>query len=114
MHTKENMRHVRLVILCSVLLGSAIAGCSKKPPPYDRLCKIYEDAGSLPLTPDAAMRLAERVEKEIPEIYDDFSMMAQADIRQRYELLKTLAREKTHEDNWECAAIRKAYPPGQM
>jgi hypothetical protein len=103
------MRHVMLPIYCLAIGG--FAGCSRQAPPYDRLCRIYEEFSTQPLTSERAVQLAERVERELPEVYVDFGMIADADYRQRYELIRNLAREKGHQENWQCDAVRRVYTP---
>lgn len=88
----------------------ALAGCSRGTP-YDRLCRIYEDYRGQASTPELAMVVAQRVEKEIPEIVPEYGFLANANVGDRYELLRTLARDKAKQDDWRCDEIRKWYPP---
>jgi predicted transcriptional regulator len=63
------------------------------------------------MTSERMVELAEKVEREIPEITADFNMLANVDYTQRYDTLKSLARQNTHRDDWECEAVRKVYTP---
>lgn len=97
--------------IVSWALVLAVAACGKRPTPYDRLCRIYEDVRGQSSTPELAMAVAKRVEAEIPEIAGDYGFLANVDVGERYELLQTLAREKAKQRDWQCEEIRKWYPP---
>ena len=98
----------RVLVIGGLLLATACA----KQSPYDRLCRLYKEQRGRDSTPELAMALARRVEKEIPEIAADYAFLANVDIGERYEVLKTLARDKAKQPDWQCEEIRKWYPPG--
>ena len=96
-----------VVVGVSVLLG---AGCRRESP-YDRLCQIYQEAAAGPMTPERAALPFQRAGREIPELASDLALLAHVSLQERYELLKTMAREKANQDNWECKAMRDWRPP---
>jgi hypothetical protein len=96
-------------IVTSVMIP--VWGCAARTTPYDRLCKIYEEFGSEPSTPETAYKISQRVEKEIPEIYSNYDLIVVGGIDRRYEAFKEFARETANQPNWSCEAIRKRYPP---
>lgn len=91
-------------------LVACLASCSRGSP-YDRLCAIYEEVGKEPLTPERAAIPFQRAQKEIPELSSDLALLANVSLAERYELLKTMAREKAGQPNWQCEAIRQWNPP---
>jgi hypothetical protein len=99
-----------ILAMYSLLIGGAIGG-SKQIPPYDQLCLVYEEFSTQPLTSERAVELAERIQRELPDVYADYGMFADADYRQRYDLIRTLAREKSTGNTWRCDAVRKVYTP---
>jgi hypothetical protein len=84
-------------------------GCSKQPSSYDRLCHIYETYLTKPKTSENAVYLAEEVERQLPDVYADFGLIANADYSKRYDLFRALARDKAHQDDWRCEAVRTYY-----
>jgi hypothetical protein len=63
------------------------------------------------MTDVLAVKIAERVEREIPEIYQNYGVAMQNGIEYRYQSLQEMAREDEHRSIWECEALRKLYPP---
>jgi hypothetical protein len=58
------------------------------------------------------MKVAKRVDTEIPEIAADYGFLANVDLGDRYEVLRGLARDKANQSDWQCDEIRRWYPPG--
>ncbi|MEY4577213.1 MAG: hypothetical protein RL701_1916 [Pseudomonadota bacterium] len=91
----------------------SFAACTAKATPFDRLCKVYEGAGGKPLTSELAVDLGLKAQKEVPEIYDEYTMVL-LNGGDRYAAFKDVATSKG-QPNWECEAMRKMYaaPPPQ-
>jgi hypothetical protein len=102
---------VRIACLMLLCMAGAldIVGCGAKSAPYDRLCKIYEEYGA-PSTPRdvAAVKITERVERELPGIYEKYVVVVMNPVEGRYHAFADLAREAS-QPNWRCDAIRAFY-----
>lgn len=94
------------------LLACVGAGCTKSTP-YDRLCRLYEEGNGQPQTPELLMKITAKAEQQIPEIAEDLMMVANASVDQRYQLLKSMAQQRSGQADWHCEAIRKWYTPGE-
>lgn len=99
-------------VLCVSVVVCVVSAC-RKSSPYDRLCRLYEEGNGQPQTAELLMQITAKAEKQIPEIADDLLMVANASTDQRYELLRSMAEQKSGQADWQCEAIRKWYPPGQ-
>jgi hypothetical protein len=53
--------------------------------------------------------LADEIERQLPDVYADFGLIANADYTRRYDLFKALARDKAHQADWKCEAVMKYY-----
>lgn len=107
------MRRIRktLPIGCHLMLAFFVTACSRAESPYDRLCRIYEEASKQPMSEEVAALPFTRAKAEIPELGDDLAALAQVSLSERYELLRSMAREKGHQPDWRCEAIRTWNPP---
>lgn len=93
------------------LLIGVVLGCSKSGSQYDQLCRLYQEVEGQPTTPELAMKITARAEKEIPALGEDLMLLANASADQRYELLRMMAQQKAGQADWKCEAIKKWYPP---
>jgi len=101
------MRH-----LLSAALALCFVACNKPSAPYDRLCQIYDE---YPIDPDNSMMVVtiyERVQREVPEIVPVYDTVMLNGNEHRYEMLRKYARETQHQPDWECAGLKKRWPPG--
>lgn len=101
--------HIAWLTLLCMAGALNIFGCGAKSAPYDRLCKIYEEYRA-PSTPRdvAAVKIAERVEHELPELYEKYVVVVMNPVEGRYDAFTNLARE-ANQTNWRCDAIREFY-----
>ena len=84
-----------------------MANCGAKASPYDRMCKIYEDYSGATPSDVLAAKIAERVQREVPEIYDSYGAILQNSPQYRYDDFKQLARTQADQPNWRCEAFRR-------
>jgi hypothetical protein len=96
-----------------LLIADMAAGCARSASPYDKLCRIYEEVEGQPTTPELAMKVMAKAEKELPSLSEDLLTFANASVDQRYELLREMAKQKAGQPDWKCEAIKKWYPPRQ-
>jgi hypothetical protein len=95
-----------------LFLGSlALVACTPTPgESYDKLCKIYGE-----YKPDLdvhsggmqAMKIYERVERELPQIMTVYGTLVLNGVDVRYRLMEEQIRKETNNPNWECDAMRK-------
>ena len=103
------MIHDLLPRLLGLGLLLVVPACAKSSP-YDRLCKIYEEYSSGGTPRDvAAVKITERVERELPEIYQDYVVVVMNPVEGRYDAFKELARKSANQSNWSCDAVRTFY-----
>ena len=86
---------------------AGLAACGAKTSPYDRMCRIYEEYSSERPSDELAVKIAQRVEREIPEIIETYGTVLQNSPPYRYEDFKELARTRANQPNWTCEAFRK-------
>ena len=100
--------------LTTALVAAAFipASCSARSTAYDRLCRIYEEFDARPDSSELAVAISREVEAKLLEIYADYHVVMTAGAQERYEMFRMLAREREHQENWSCEAIRNRYPPG--
>lgn len=89
--------------LAFVLSTWLVPACKKSEPSYERFCHLYEEVEGRPMDSMLAMELTQRAEKEIPELAE---LLAGFYLGERYEALKTMAKEQG-QPGWECKAIQK-------
>ena len=105
-------RMVRCLLSGVVCLGMLLSacGCGDKSSSYDRLCKIYEEYSSASTPRDvAAVKITERVERELPEIYQDYVVVVMNPVEGRYDSFRELARKTANQPSWSCEAVRTFY-----
>jgi hypothetical protein len=94
-------------LIAALLFLSILTACGGKSSDYDRMCKIYEEYGAEKPSDVLAVKIAQRVEREIPEIYESYGIVLQNSPQYRYEDFKELARTRANQPNWTCEAFRK-------
>jgi hypothetical protein len=99
---------LRAVIITAI----AFAGCTgPSARQYDKLCKIYDDVAAQPSSPELFVSIGARVEEELPGILQNYTAVMMSQPADRYDMLRQLARVTSHQDDWQCAAIRARFPP---
>lgn len=111
MTLRSSVAHHLCPALRIVFVLCAGVACSSAATPYDRLCRIYEEFDGRPTSSEIAVAISMKVEKQVPEIYDDYHVVMSSGSAERYEMFRMLARERVHQANWTCEAIRRRYPP---
>jgi hypothetical protein len=97
--------------LLSAVWGLNVSSCVSKTSQYDKLCRIYEEYSPAATARDvAAVKITERVERELPEIYDRYLVVVMNSVEGRYDAFRELAHE-ADQPSWSCDAIRQFYSP---
>jgi hypothetical protein len=102
-------RRLNVGVVC-IVASVTFQGCSTRESSYDRLCRIYEEFDGQPTSSELAVEISKRVGSKLPDLYSDYHVVMTAGSEERYEMFRMLARERAHQDNWSCDAIRRRYP----
>lgn len=90
-------------------LSLQMQGCRSKSSDYEQLCRIYGEYAKSDLPRDvAAVKITERVERELPKIYERYVVIVMNPVQERYQAFRDLAASE-HVANWSCEAIRVFY-----
>ena len=85
-------------------------GAGEERNPFNQLCVIYEEelSGKSSPGPMTFQRLANRVDREVPELSDQFSHLANFSKADFYPALKEMA-ERHSGSAWDCSFIERRY-----
>jgi hypothetical protein len=97
------------VCVAYLVVSLQMLACRSKSSDYEQLCRIYEEYSKPDLPRDvAAVRITERVERELPAIYERYVVVVMNPVDGRYQAFKDLAAS-AQVSNWSCDAIRAFY-----
>ena len=94
-----------------LMVALMFASCKSAPSPYDKLCRIYEGLASQADEDIDWMALSQRVADEAPELSEDHSIVMLNQKSSRYGLFRKRASQRWKQDDWQCDAIKKRWPP---
>jgi hypothetical protein len=110
----QSTRHESKVWRCMVCaaylaLSLQLQACRRKSSDYEQLCRIYNEYSKPDLPRDvAAVKITERVEHELPGLYERYVVIVMNPVEGRYQAFKNLAASESV-TNWSCDAIREFY-----
>jgi len=109
MHIISSFKHTVFLAIVAISLTS----CEKfsiehDKTDYDKLCKIYEEIVQKSFSPEIReMELSERIQNEIPNVYEHYRNILMSGPNDSYLLFKKVAEIETKAD-WDCK-VMKAY-----
>ncbi|TDT37727.1 hypothetical protein DES49_2686 [Halospina denitrificans] len=112
-YLKSSQRFLSVCFL-AVTVSSCTDGDPKDESTYNRLCRIYEDVGSLAIEREQKrVRIFDRVYEELPalsELY--FSGILNAERDRRYDFLQRVVKVHTGNPDWKCQSFQSFYANG--